>query len=265
MNIHHIISDGWSSDVLVKDFMINYKNLTENKQWKPEPLDIQYKDYAIWQQLEIEKEGAATGKNYWIGKFKGDIPILELPTDYPRPVVQDYSGDAQRFMLDEEVTQALREISRKQGTSLYILLVSLVKLFLYRYTGQKDIIIGTPVSGRDHADLDNQIGFYVNTLVLRTNIDSTWSFAAFLNQVKTEVLESFEHQFYPFDLLVDQLQLPRDLGSTPLFNTMVTYWKHEGIESNSLDNLRVEPFYMQNTSSKLDMTFHFVKQATHLG
>lgn len=265
LNIHHIISDGWSMEVMIKDIMIHYDELIKNKFWLPDILPLQYRDYTMWQQSRQLSGAAEADRSYWRNKFLGEIPVLDLPVDHKRPEIQDYRGQSHSFVLDQESTIKLKALANKQGVSLYILLTAVTQLLLHRYTRQNDIIVGTPVSGRDHAEFSDQIGLYVNTVVLRTPVNSSLSFVEFLSIVKEEVLETFEHQFYPFDVLVDELQLPRNLNMNPLFHVMITYWKQEAVERTRMQGMRLEPFIVPNQYSKLDLTFHLVESSKHIG
>ncbi len=265
LNIHHIISDGWSTDIMLKEIVTGYENLIRDPNWRAEPLEIQYKDYSVWQQSELTLAATRRDGEYWRTKLSGEIPVIDLPTDFRRPDIQEFQGEAERFILSESATLGLRQLSRRKGVSMYILVTALTKLLLYRHSGQTDLIIGTPVAGRSHSDLDNQIGFYVNTVVLRTQIEESFTFDTLLEYVRNEVLESFEHQLYPFDMLVDQLQLPRNMSRNPIFGIMLTYWNTETQVNKTLGGVHVEPFTSSSVSSKFDLTFHFIESEKYLG
>ena len=263
--IHHIVADGWSMDVIVKELLRNYQQLLADPGWLPAALPIQYKDYAEWQNAELQGEATQLDRAYWLNKLKTRPGLLDMPASYQRPAVKSYAGDSRQLILPVQLTEKLKQLSQEKGISTYIMVVAIVNLLLYRYTGQNDIILSTPVAGRDHSDLDDQIGFYVNTLVLRTLIDGTWPFHIFLENVKQEVLGAFGHQFYPFDLLVEELDLPRDLSRSPLTDVMVTYWEYTGIKTQAQDTVRIEPLMATSNVSKLDLTFHFIERAGTLG
>jgi amino acid adenylation domain-containing protein len=256
-NMHHIISDGWSMDVLVREFVQLYKAIHQGE--KPSllaPLSIQYRDYAIWQNNLLTGDSVAQSQRYWHNKLSGHIPVLNLPTDFPRPSVKTFNGKKLLFIMDKEQTQTLLTFSLQHRVSLFMTLVSHVKVLLYRYTGQKDIIVGFPMAGRNHPDLEGQIGFYVNTLALRSHIETGISFESLLEQIKITATEAYEHQSYPFDRLVDELLVDRDVSRSPLFDVMVVLQNVQGHEL-SLDDLQITPFAVEYQTSQFDLTFGF--------
>lgn len=257
--MHHLISDGWSLDVLVRELMHFY---TQSQEALPE-LSIQYRDYAAWQNEllagpEIEKDQA-----YWHEKLSGDLPVLDLPTDFERPSVMSYRGRTAHFVWDSELTNSLKRMSTEHGVSLFMALMAGTKTLLYRYTGQEDILIGSPVAGRSHADLEDQIGLYVNTLVLRDSIQGTDVFADLLDRVKETILEGFEHQTYPFDRLVDELPVARDVSQSPLFNVMLALQNNAGLEFEAED-LSVRPLEREEDISRFDLLFEFIEKDDQL-
>ncbi len=192
-------------------------------------------------------------------QFNGEIPFLELPTDYPRPKLKSFVGAFIHFSLSREVTENLKRISRESGSTLFITCLAVVNVFLYRYTGQTDIIVGTPVSGREHKDLENQIGFYINMLALRNKLTKTQSFREILQTVKYNTLEAFEHQVYPFDQLVQELNIKRDLSHNPLFDVVVTTVTEHYQPENSDDILE-----SGLGTSKHDLRFRFIDQESQI-
>ncbi|MBV8487604.1 MAG: hypothetical protein JO161_04945, partial [Planctomycetaceae bacterium] len=167
LNMHHIISDDWSMDVLVREFVQLYAARSRGETLTLPPLSIQYRDYACWQNDYLRSDAAAVHRAYWNEKLAGELPTLDLATDLPRPPVKTYAGQSLAFRLDAERTAALGALGRENNASLFMTLVALVKVLLHRYTGQEDIIVGSPIAGRNHAELEDQIGFYVNMLPLR--------------------------------------------------------------------------------------------------
>ncbi len=254
-NMHHIVSDGWSIDVLIREFVEFYHAFRENRDPSPAPLRIHYKDYAAWQAKQSAGEGVNRHRDYWIEKLSGDIPILDLPADFPRPPVQTFSGNTIGAEFNETETENIMRLARDFGTTLFITLTAAVKVLLHRYTGKQDIIVGSPVAGREHPDLEDQIGFYVNTLALRDVIDATKPFADVLNQVRRTVTEAYDHQAYPFDRLVEELNLRRDLARSPLFDVVTAL--HGSPPSFALDSVSVTPVEIEFPSAKFDITFHF--------
>ncbi|QJB38147.1 amino acid adenylation domain-containing protein [Chitinophaga oryzae] len=251
--MHHIISDGWSIDVLIKE-VLHYYNGKGNT---PLPaLPLQYKDYAAWQQSCLLSPEMAASKAYWLDQFSGPLPVLELPTDGIRPAVKTYQGD---FVTVDVPSAALKSLLLAQDATLFMGLLSLVNILLHRYSGQDDIITGSPVAGREHADLSGQLGFYVNTLALRTRLDRQHSFLQLLEQVKTVALGAYEHQAYPFDELVDALDLPRDLSRSALFDVMVVLQNNDRTTIDS-DGLQVQPYAGADGGiSKFDLLFNFTE------
>ncbi|HYF30282.1 MAG TPA: non-ribosomal peptide synthase/polyketide synthase [Chitinophagaceae bacterium] len=264
--IHHIISDEWSMQVIVREVLSLYNSYHLQQPVALEQLPIQYKDYAAWQQQELTGEKLAAHQQYWLDKFSGEIPVLNLPGDRPRPAVQTYRGEQLQFVLPQELTKPFTEMCRQSNATLFMGVVALVKAFLFRYTGDKDIIVGFPVAGREHPDLENQIGFYVNTLALRTQLDVQSGFAQLLDQVKQNALEAYNHQVYPFDRLVEELKLTRDMSRSPLFDVMVTLenaadTEEKGGAAQALDGIAVEDNALAIPVSMFDLTFFFREAA----
>jgi hypothetical protein len=210
-------------NIMLKEFMTLYDAFDNGKENPLAPLPIQYKDYTHWHTTQLSGENSEKHRNYWFSRFSGDIPVLELPTDFPRQELRSFEGEFILFSLSEEVTEQLKHIAREFGTTLFITLVAIVKVFLYRYTGQTDIIVGAPVAGRDHKDLENQIGFYVNMLALRNSLRGDQTFREVLQMVNRSTLEAFEHQVYPFDRLVHELKIVKDPGRNPLVDVVVGF------------------------------------------
>ncbi len=221
INMHHIIGDGVSLEVLFKEFQLLYTGFKTGVSSTLPPLSIQYKDYAAWLNSKIDDNSDSSDRSYWHSKLDGDLPILDLITDAPRPPIQTFNGEYISSTIKQKTADALIQLSQEHDTSLFVLLHTAVKILLQRYTGQEDLIVGTPVSGRIHPDLENQIGFYVNTLALRDEVRSTDQFTEVLEKVKHTSIKSFEHQSYPFDLLVNELNLGRDLDRNPLFDVFL--------------------------------------------
>ncbi len=263
-NMHHIISDGWSVGILVRELCFLYNALREGEKNPLSPLRIHYKDYAAWQNRLLESEAIEPHRNYWLEKLSGEMPVLNLPTDYPRPSVQTFNGKTLSFSLHSDQTEKLHALSNEKGVSLFMLLLAAVKVLLFRYTGQEDIIVGIPVAGRNHADIEDQIGFYVNTLVLRDQVRNDADFDALLRQVRETATEAYDHQIYPFDKLIEELEVHRDVGRSPLFDVMVAL-QDNYITQFSMDGLEIELFLQNYSVSKFDLTFHFTDADENLG
>ncbi|TGE21487.1 amino acid adenylation domain-containing protein [Hymenobacter aquaticus] len=219
-NLHHIICDGWSLKVFRAELLALYQAQLQGRPTTLKPLRIQYKDFSGWQRKLLAEE-QADHRQYWLDKFAGPLPVLELPTPKMRPPVKTYGGAELRFQFDAQLLNGLKQFSQDQGGTLYMALVAVVKGLFYRFSGQEDIVLGTPTAGRDHIDLESQIGLYINTLALRTQFSGQASFLALFQQVKDTILGAFAHQFYSFDHLTQELNLKSDPGRSPLFDVMV--------------------------------------------
>ncbi|MBD0260297.1 MAG: AMP-binding protein, partial [Cytophagales bacterium] len=221
LTLHHIIADGWSMDVLAHEAMQCYDALARGAAPSLSPLALQYKDFSAWHNGQFRTAAFEAARRYWLDRFAGPVPVLDLPTDSPRPAVKNYDGDYVDFALSPELTGKLDALGREQGCSLFMTLLAAVNALLYRYTGQRDMVVGSPIFGRDAKVLESQIGCYVNTLALRTRLGDGDSFADLLAEVKQTTLEAFEHKMYPFDQLVEELDLKRDWSRSPLFDVWV--------------------------------------------
>ena len=264
-NIHHIISDVWSLDILVREMLALYRDALEGKASQLPPLRIQYKDYSHWQHQILAGETTQSHQNYWLQQFTPPLPQLNLPTDFPRPVMQTFRGHTLNFHLDKRTTENLAAFCQQQQVSLFTFVLAATRTLLYRYTGQEDIIIGSPIAGRNHPDLEDQIGFYVNTLALRDTAAGHEDFLTVLHRVKQNTTNAFDHQMYPFDRLVDELQLERDMSHAALFDVMVMLQNVEVTDLN-LPNLQISPFVQESAwdTSRFDLMFHFIEQDEQL-
>ncbi|MBW7473808.1 non-ribosomal peptide synthase/polyketide synthase [Paenibacillus oenotherae] len=225
-DMHHIVSDGISVAVIIKELIALYGNESLPA------LRLQYKDYAVWQQNWIAAEDYRKQESYWLGAMAGELPVLELPYDYQRPPVQSFDGHDFKFELDADLAYRLNALTAETGTTLYMVLLAAYKVLLFKYSGANDFIVGTPIANRGHADLNDMIGMFVNTLAIRTYPDAEQTFTGYLGQVKERALEAFDHQEYPFEELVDKLGIRRDLSRNPLFDTMFSV--------NNVDTAKLE-------------------------
>jgi amino acid adenylation domain-containing protein len=255
-NTHHIISDDQSMIVLVREFVRLYSAVTRGESVTLPPLPIQYRDYSSWQNEYLRSEAGAVHREYWHRKLAGELPLLNLATDWARPPVRTYHGRTMGFQLDTEQTAALSALGRARNASLFMTVVAVTKVLLYRQTGQEEILVGFPISGRNHADLENQIGFFINTLPLRDRVCGDGSFNELLDQVKTTAAEAYEHQVYPLDRLVDELDVVRDVSRSPMFDVIVALQYAEMPES-SIEGISVHPFVRRYDTSKFDLSFTF--------
>ncbi|WP_133054573.1 non-ribosomal peptide synthetase, partial [Niastella populi] len=233
-NMHHIVSDGWSMEVLSKDVLKYYEAYKTGKEPDLDELRIQYKDYSAWQLSRLSEGAFKAHRTYWLDRLSGELPLLDLPGIKQRPQVKTYNGQGLAAYIDKATTAKLKGYIRENGGSLFMGLLAGWNVLMYRYTSQKDIIIGTPVAGREHADLEDQMGFYVNTLALRNEVNPEESFAGFYSKVKEDTLKSYNHQMYPFDRLVEDLNLQRDTGRSAVFDVMLILQNNgkriEGVE-----------------------------------
>jgi amino acid adenylation domain-containing protein len=214
IDMHHIISDGMSVGIFVNEFMELYAG-------KILPvLKLQYKDYAEWHNRQIPAESLKLQETHWSKEFEGDIPVLDLPTDYSRPLTQSFEGNTIQFKMDKEETGVLKSLAHEQGVTLFMLLLSLYTAFLSKLSSQEEIVVGTPIAGRRHADLENLMGMFVNTLALRNFPLAPMTFTQFLTGVKENTLKAFENQDYLYEDLVEKVEIERDIGRNPLFDTM---------------------------------------------
>jgi amino acid adenylation domain-containing protein len=249
VDMHHIISDAVSINILIREFNELYcdRELPE--------LKVQYRDFSEWQNRFLQTDNAKKQKNYWLKQFKDEISLLSLPTDYQRPAVQSFEGDCIRFVIEPELAKCLKAIGRKTGSTLFMVLLAVYNILLSKYTGQEDIIVGTPISGRIHADMENVVGMFVNTLALRNKPEGGKRFKEFLVNLRENTFEAYENQEYQFDQLVEDLDIKWDLSRNPLFNVMFVLQNASnndwGVESQKL---KVTPFEFTNRTSKFDLT-----------
>ncbi|NEW09936.1 amino acid adenylation domain-containing protein, partial [Paenibacillus sp. SYP-B3998] len=247
LDMHHIISDGVSMGILVEEFVRFYSGE------ELPPLRIQYKDYAAWQLSEVQKNQMQQQEAYWLDKFSGELPVLEMPTDDVRPAVQSYDGNTLQFFIEPQMSEGLNRIATETGSTLYMVLLAAYTILLHKYTGQEDVIVGTPIAGRTHGDLQPLIGMFVGTLAIRNYPANEKTFLSYLKEVKETTLGAYEHQNYPFEELVEKLQVVRDLSRNPLFDTMLTLQNTESKELR-LEGLELKPYPTEQKVAKFDLS-----------
>jgi amino acid adenylation domain-containing protein len=247
IDMHHIVTDAFSRDILVKECMSLYDGTDLP------PLRVTYKDYACWQGGQQSVEAKKDQERYWLERFGGEIPLLELPVDFPRPEVQDFSGRRVAFSLGGEESEYLKTLTKMPGgdTSLFMVMLGVFVVLLSKLSGNRDIVVGTAVAGRRQVDLEQVIGMFVNTLALRSHVDPRAPFTTFLYTLKRNTLEAFENQEYPFEDLVEKLDIPRDAGRNPLFDVMFTL-QAPGNGGDSRD-IRPQPFAFD--IAKFDLSY----------
>ncbi|MGA9377802.1 MAG: amino acid adenylation domain-containing protein, partial [Phormidium sp.] len=252
INLHHIISDGWSMGVFVKELCQAYTDFSQNQTPNLSPLPIQYSDYANWQRNWLQGEILETQINYWKQQLKDAPPLIELPTDYPRPALQSYQGKRYTYSLTPELSAAIKTFSQQQGVSLFMILLAAFNILLSRYSRQNDLCIGSPIANRTHSQTESLIGFFVNTLVLRNQINPEQTFIEFLQQTRQNCLEAYSHQDIPFEFLVEKLQPERSLSHNPLFQVMFALENNENPDLN-LPGLEIQWFDLSCPFAKFDL------------
>nr|WP_255428606.1 non-ribosomal peptide synthetase [Corallococcus sp. AB038B] len=258
VTMHHAVSDGWSVGVLLREMGALYTARARGLALALPPLPVQYADYAAWQRDWLRDETLAREVDYWKQSLTGAPPVLELPTDRPRPAVRTNAGSTLGFMLPLELSQRLGALARSEGASLFMVLLAGWQVLLSRYSGQTDISVGSPIAGRTRAEVEGLIGFFVNTLVLRTQMDGDPSFRALLAQVREMVLGAYEHQDVPFEKLVEALHPERSLSHTPLFQTLMSL-QNVPIEEAHLPGLVLKPMSLEGRTSKFDLSLFFTE------
>ncbi|ACB52398.1 peptide synthetase [Crocosphaera subtropica ATCC 51142] len=267
--LHHIIADGWSRGILLKELATVYKAFSSGESVSLPELSIQYSDFAAWQRQWLAGEELQAHLDYW-KKQLANVSVLNLPTDYPRPHVPTLRGGIQSFTLDKALTNALKTLSRQQGVTLFMTLLTAFKILLHRYSGQNDIVVGSPIANRNWAETEPLIGFFVNTLVLRSDLSGNPSFVALLKQVKQTTSQAYQHQDLPFAKLVDTLQPERDESHNPLFQVMFQVQNEAYQLQNALSpelaipGLSLSQSWIDTQSTKFDMTWHLVERETGL-
>ena len=263
LSLHHIVTDGWSMGVLFNELSALYGAYRQGEASPLAELPVQYADYALWQREWLQGEVLEQQLAYWRQALT-ELPVLELPTDRPRPMVASYRGARVSFELGEALTRGLKELSRREGATLFMTLLAAFQVLLYRYSGQEDLAVGVPIAGRSRPELEGLIGFFVNTLVLRADLSGAPSFREHLARVRTRALEAYAHQDLPFEKLVEALAPTRDLSRNPLFqvslvlqNTPPGELKLDGLEALPLRGLGSE-------SAKFDLSLELTESAGRL-
>ena len=255
INMHHTISDGWSIGVFVRELSHLYGAFVAGKEPTLPTLPIQYADFAVWQREWLQGKVLGTQLEYWKRQLADAPPLLELPTDRPRPAIQTFQGKTERFELDRKLTQELKALSQQSGCTLFMTLLAAFGVVLSRYSGQTDIVIGSAIANRNRQDIEGLIGFFVNTLALRLDLSEKPSFAAFLKQVQEVTQDAYEHQDLPFEMLVEELQLERKLDRNPLVQVMFAL-QNAANETWNLPGLAIEEVSWELDSARFDLEIH---------
>ncbi|BAY25368.1 non-ribosomal peptide synthase [Calothrix sp. NIES-2100] len=260
--MHHVVSDAWSINVFIQELTALYNAYSQGQPSPLAPLPIQYADFAIWQRDWLQGDVLQSQLNYWQQQLKDAPALLLLPTDRPRPAVQTFSGAYHEFSLSAELTDRLVKLSQQQGCTLFMTLLAAYDTVLYRYTGQEDILVGSPIANRDRSEIEGLIGFFVNTLVMRSNLAGNPSFSELLGRVRFMAMDAYAHQNLPFEMLVEVLQPERDLSHTPLFQVMFVL-QNAPMSAIELNGLTISPLTTESATAKFDLSL--VMQNTDTG
>ncbi|MFQ5794228.1 MAG: condensation domain-containing protein [Candidatus Bipolaricaulia bacterium] len=253
--MHHIVSDGWSTGVLGRELAALYSAFSTGSPSPLPELPIQYADFARWQRKWLHGEVLETQLAYWKQQLEGAPTALELPTDRPRPAIQTDQGARQPLVLPKSLTEALKTLSQQQGVTLFMMLLAAFNTLLYRYTGQDDIVVGSPIAGRNRVETEGSIGCFINMLGIRTDLSGNPTFRELLSRVREVTLGAYAHQDLPFEKLVEELQPERDLGHTLLFQ--VTFGLHNvPMPTLELPDLTLSPLEIDRGTAKRDLEFH---------
>src|ERR1041385_4749932 len=253
--LHHIVTDGWSMEVLVKEFAGIYEAFTNGRPSPLHELPIQYADFAEWQREKLSGPALNSHLSYWKKQLRGSNGLLELPFDRPRPLVQTYHGGHSSLSLPDKLSNDLRSLTQREGCTLFMTLLAAFQILLYRYSGEPDISVGIPVAGRSRPEVQNLIGFFLNTLVVRSKIDGAATFREFMQQVKETAVGAQAHQDVPFELIVEHVQPERSLTHSPLFQVMFNLLNSPE-QPIALPGLDLKPFDARQNGSKFDMTLY---------
>ncbi len=246
IDIHHIVFDGTSMMIILREFAALYALE------KLPPLPIQYKDFSEWLNSEKKRTSIKAQEVYWLRQFAGEIPVLEIPCDYSRPAVQSFAGNSLDFSLSSKETEVLQELAGKEGATMYMLLLSVLNLLLAKLSGQEDIVVGTGIAGRNHVEVQDTVGIFVNTLAMRNYPRSEKRFSDFLHEVKERTLQAFSNREYQFEDLIDQVDITRDVSRNPLFDVMFVFQNMEftGIE---IPGLQITPYKYERHTTIFDL------------
>ncbi len=258
--VHHIVADAWSQDILIQELATFYKAALMGQTATLPPLPMQYADFSIWQQNWLQGETLEKQLDYWRSQLDTNQSVLQLPTDYARSRVQTYRGAVEQFSLTKELSQQLKTLGQQKSATLFITLLSAFKVLLYRYTGQTDLVVGTPIANRHRAEVEGLIGLFVNTLVLRSHLTPQSNFKTFLDQIKATTWAAYDHQDLPFEKLVEALQPERDLSYSPLFQVK---FRLENSPSKTLNvpGLSFQRLPQSVVTAKLDLSVDLYETA----
>jgi amino acid adenylation domain-containing protein len=259
LTLHHIISDGWSTGVLMRELSALYGTCCRGEPSSLPALPIQYADYAIWQRDWLQGEVLEKQLSYWREQLK-DLSVLDLPTDRPRPAMQSSRGAQVQFELSEALTKGLETLSQRAGGTTFMTLLAAFQVLLQRYSGQDDVVVGSPIAGRNKVEVEGLIGFFVNTLVMRADLSGDPTFMELLARVRESALGAYAHQDLPFDKLVEELQPERDMSRNPLFQTMFILQNAPRAELD-LPGIKASLESAQRVTAKFDLTLAMIRKS----
>jgi non-ribosomal peptide synthetase component F len=258
-----VVCDAWSLRVLVRELAALYAAFSEGRDAGLPPLGLQYADFAAWQRSWLRGDVLERQLSYWRGRLRGAAP-LQLATDRPRPSVQAFEGSSRFRVLPGPLTEDLKELSQREGVTLFMTLLAGFKTQLHRYTGQDDIVVGTDMANRNREEVEGLIGFFINLLVLRTDLSGNPSFRQLLRRVREHTLEAYAHQDLPFDKLVEELQPERHLSDTPLFQVLFVL-QNAPLSNLDLGGLTVNGIPLPVTTSKFDVVLFVSERDERIG
>ncbi|HEX3558083.1 MAG TPA: condensation domain-containing protein, partial [Pyrinomonadaceae bacterium] len=260
ITMHHIVSDGWSDAIFIQEMVALYEAALAGRPSPLPELPIQYADFAIWQRERLQGESLRDLLAFWKEELAGAAPLLELPTDYPRPPAPTHQGAIESRVFPKPVYEALRALSREAGVTMFVILLAVFKTLLYRYTGQSDVVVGTPVANRTRLETEGLIGFFLNTLALRTDLSGNPTFRQLLEHVQATTLAAQAHQDLPFELLVESLGLERNLSYAPIFQVLFVY-QNKPVEKLERAGLALTSIEVHSGTSKSDLNLVVVEGA----
>lgn len=254
LNIHHIISDGWSIQLLLQEIVEAYMSFLKTASYANKNLTIQYSDYALWQR-DCYKNGVFNDDmEYWKNCLRGAPSLLPLPTEFPRPHIQQFEGNQYRFELDHYLSEGISKVCKQKKVTPFMFLLACYNVLLHYYTSEEDILVGIPSSGRNNYEIENLLGYFINTLIIRTQMSGDIKFSELLNKVASKTLNAYDHQFFPFEKLIEEINPDRDMGHSPLFQVFFSFYNKQFHEIH-LNGLEIEPILTEKKSAKFDLSF----------
>ena len=263
LTVHHIVSDGWSMGVIFREFMALYDGYSSGRSPDLPGLQVQYTDFARWQRKWMESELIRPQVNYWKHQLQGAPEGLDLPTDRPRPAIQSYRGASQSLILNKDLCGAMKSLTIKKGVTLFMLMLAGLKTLLYRYTHQGDISVGTFIANRNRAEIEGLVGFFINTLVMRTDLSDNPSFETLLARVRETSLSAYSHQDLPFEKLLDEVKPERNLSRTPLFQVLMVL-QNMPLPPLDLPGMTCAPMALETFRSNFDLTLWLYESGTEI-